>query len=125
MTDTLDVYDIASVVHEANRQLQIVLREPSISPPWSLAPQSQEDSAVDGVVHALTENPTPAQSHENWLRFKLADGWTYGPIKNEALKQHPCMVPYVELPAGQKVKDSLFRAVVDALAPLLSKPAAA
>ncbi|WP_080730797.1 RyR domain-containing protein [Rhodococcoides fascians] len=113
------VYFIASVVHQANRQLQIALGEDNISPEWNHAPRWQTDSAIDGIRHAVVNQPTPAQSHENWLRFKLADGWIYGPEKNELEKTHPCMVPYDQLPAGQKAKDSLFRAIVDALTPLL------
>jgi hypothetical protein len=45
-----------------------------------------------------TPNLTPEQSHEGWLEQKRADGWCYGPTNDADLKQHPCYVPYAELP---------------------------
>ena len=42
-------------------------------------------------------------------------GWVYGIEKDEAAMTHPCLVPYAELPADQRFKDSLFGAVVRAL----------
>jgi hypothetical protein len=51
-------------------------------------------------------------THESWLREKVADGWVYGPTKDPARKQHPCLVPFAELPREQQAKDYLFRAVV-------------
>jgi hypothetical protein len=53
--------------------------------------------------------------HGQWMALKEIEGWTYGPIKDEQLKTHPCMVPYADLPEHQKVKDHLFSAIVDTL----------
>jgi hypothetical protein len=47
---------------------------------------------------------------------KLAEGWKLGPVKNPEAKEHPCLVPFDDLPVEQKVKDYLFRGVVRALA---------
>lgn len=65
-----------------------------------------------GVNAHRTSEMTPEQSHELWYAHKLAEGWKYGPVKNPETKEHPCMVAYQELPADQRVKDHLFRAVV-------------
>jgi hypothetical protein len=46
--------------------------------------------------------------HENWTKDKVADGWVYGEVKDAAAKTHPCLVPYDQLPANQRFKDSLF-----------------
>lgn len=35
-----------------------------------------------------------AASHENWLRDKEKDGWTFGPVKDAEKKEHPCFVPF-------------------------------
>lgn len=43
--------------------------------------------------------------HEVWSQNRLNDGWTYGPVRDDALKQHPCLVPYEELPESEKDYD--------------------
>lgn len=111
-----DVEGIAEVCHEANRAYCATLDDTS-QPPWEEAPQWQVDSAVDGVqFHLANPNAGDAASHENWMKQKVADGWKYGPIKDPARKEHPCMVPFEELPPAQQAKDRLFRAIVHALA---------
>lgn len=76
----------------------------------------QNISAVKGV-QMIAANPatTPAQSHEGWLEEKAATGWRYGPVKNPETKEHPCFVPYDELPDNQKLKDEMFGLVVRAV----------
>ena len=105
---------IARICHEVNRTYCEALGDHS-QPPWDGAPDWQRNSAVEGVT-AIIENPdtTPEQSHEGWLAVKRADGWTYGPIKDADKKEHPCFVPYAELPKEQQVKDHLFGAIVRA-----------
>lgn len=43
--------------------------------------------------------------HEVWSVGRMADGWTYGPERNDAEKKHPCLVPYDELTDGEKEYD--------------------
>jgi hypothetical protein len=35
----------------------------------------------------------------------MAEGWTYGPERDDQTKKHPCLVPYDELPDSEKVYD--------------------
>jgi hypothetical protein len=35
-------------------------------------------------------------------------GWRYGPIKDPKKKDHPCFLPYNELPETQRIKSTLF-----------------
>ena len=42
---------------------------------------------------------------EVWARTRIEQGWTYGPTRNDQLKQHPCLVPYDELPESEKEYD--------------------
>jgi hypothetical protein len=108
---------IAECCHEINRAYCAAIGD-TTQLAWHDAPQWQKDSAVDGVK-AVIANPNgkPEDSHSNWLAHKLADGWTYGPVKDPNKKEHPCMVPYEELPAEQRVKDYLFIATVRMLNP--------
>ena len=43
--------------------------------------------------------------HDVWVSNRIADGWTYGKERNEALKQHPCLVAYKDLPDEEKEYD--------------------
>lgn len=111
---------IARVVHEANRALQIEQNDPTIpvSPSWEDLDDETRRSAVEGVTNILTGKVTsPEQSHVEWMRFKQENGWTLGPVKDEGKKEHPLLVPYRELPEDAKLKDALFFAIVNALRP--------
>jgi len=44
-------------------------------------------------------------AHDIWARQRLAEGWTYGPERDDAKKQHPCLVPYEQLPESEKEYD--------------------
>ena len=107
--------EIARVAHEVNRSYCQALGDNS-QPAWDDAPQWQRDSALLGVkLHTENPNAGPQASHESWMAQKLAEGWVYGPEKRPDLKQHPCIVPFDDLPREQQAKDYLFRGVVHAL----------
>lgn len=108
----IDIEAIAQAAHRANRQYCFFLGDNS-QVPWDEAPQWQRDSAVNGVRYAIDNDyPAPELMHENWMKVKLAEGWVYGEIKDPEKKQHPCIVPYEQLPEAQRIKDELFRYVV-------------
>jgi class 3 adenylate cyclase/tetratricopeptide (TPR) repeat protein len=44
-------------------------------------------------------------AHDIWAKQRLTDGWTLGPKRDDALKQHPCLIPYAELPESEKRYD--------------------
>lgn len=102
----------ARAAHDVNRTYCQQLGDNS-QLPWCEAPDWQQRSAIAGAK-AILENPnrTPQESHEGWLAQKQAEGWTWGPVKDAELKQHPCMLPYDELPPAQRAKDAIFIAVV-------------
>lgn len=106
---------IALVAHEVNRAYCASLGDES-QKPWADADDWQKQSALKGVeMHLANPDATPEQSHEAWLADKVAQGWTYGEIKDVDAKKHPCILPYAELPQEQRSKDFLFRAVVHAM----------
>ena len=80
---------------------------------WEAVPEATRESLRMGVrMHLSATGTTPEQSHAAWLAHKTAEGWKYGPCKDELKKEHPCFMPYSQLPVEQRVKDSLFRATV-------------
>ncbi len=43
--------------------------------------------------------------HEVWAQTRMEQGWTYGEQRDDAKKQHPCLVAYEELPEEEKEYD--------------------
>jgi hypothetical protein len=105
---------IAIRCHEMNRHW-CEMNDDNTQPTWADALGWQKDSVVNGVRFVL-ENPdtNAGDQHRNWMNEKIKDGWVYGETKDASVKTHPCLVEYHELPADQKFKDYLFRAVVNA-----------
>ncbi len=58
------------------------------------------DSHIVELTERLAEN-----AHNVWARQRMADGWTYGPKRDDSRKTHPCLVPYGDLPDSEKVYD--------------------
>lgn len=43
--------------------------------------------------------------HDIWAKGRIAEGWSYGPQRDDKKKETPCLVPYGELPEGEKEYD--------------------
>lgn len=43
--------------------------------------------------------------HEVWAKNRLAEGWIYGPVRDDVKRQTPCMVAYEDLPENEKEYD--------------------
>lgn len=52
------------------------------------------------LAEAMAENV-----HEVWAERRIADGWTFGPVRDDTRKQTPCLVPYADLPEIEKEYD--------------------
>lgn len=56
--------------------------------------------SIDALTELLAKN-----THEIWAHQRLRDGWQFGPVRDDAQKQHPCLVPYEQLPESEKDYD--------------------
>lgn len=107
--------NIAQVAHEINQAFCASIADNS-QPSWEDAPEWQKSSAVNGVqFHIDNPEASPSASHDSWLKQKEEEGWKYGPVKDAEAKEHPCFVPYDQLPVEQRSKDYLFKQVVHSL----------
>lgn len=108
----MNIEEIARAAHEANREFCLSLGDTS-QVPWDEAPDNIKQSAIDGVKYFI-DNPgvTPQDMHNNWTKFKLQDGWVYGPTKDAEKKTHPSLVPYSQLSHTERMKDDIFVATV-------------
>jgi len=113
------IIGIAKVCHEANKAYCEGLGD-FTQRPWEQAPTWQQDSVIDGVMFYLQAPRQVHELHENRMKLKEADGWKLGPIKDAEKKEHPCMVPFGELPIQQQLKDGLFLSIVVSLSPMLA-----
>ena len=85
---------------------------------WEIANRDVVDSMYRGYLirlnalrHGVVQ--TPEENHNYWMKDRLAHGWVLGPIKNDNKKEHPALVPYVELPTFQRVKNTIFTSIID------------
>jgi len=46
-----------------------------------------------------------ARVHQEWMKQRQAEGWKWGPAHDAANKEHPCLVPYAQLPEHEKDVD--------------------
>jgi hypothetical protein len=107
----MKIVDIARICHQVNKAYCEAIGDNS-QVDWSHAPDWQRESAVNGVnFHMKNPDASPSHSHEKWLKDKEAGGWKYGPVKDTEKKEHPCFVPYDQLPWDQRTKDYIFSAI--------------
>ena len=55
---------------------------------------------IEQLTELLAKN-----THDVWALQRIKDGWTYGAMRDDDKKQHPCLVEYTELPEEEKVYD--------------------
>lgn len=67
--------------------------------PMDVSDISLDNSLLD-LRELIAENV-----HDTWALHRKNEGWTYGPQRNDALKQTPDMVPYSQLPETEKLYD--------------------
>ena len=81
------------------------------------APRDTSDIELPRSVRELTEL-LAKNAHENWARQRMDDGWTYGPKRDDARKEHPSLVPYEQLSESEKEYDR--RTAMETLKTILS-----
>ena len=103
--------DIAIICHAAlGAYSQQILNRP-VYTPWGDLSVALRRSAV-GAVFMVLEGRSPAELHASWRTARESDGWILGPVRDEQQKIHPNLIPYDELPEGEKEKDRLYVSIV-------------
>ena len=75
------------------------MKEPYVPQPMDTS-DVQLPQELNELVEKMAKNV-----HEVWAQSRISQGWTYGPERNDALKHHPCLVPYEDLPEVEKAYD--------------------
>ena len=96
--------DFLKAWHESRNYLVRVLRSVKDYEPH---PLNLEDVPLTDDLQELQE-AIAENAHEVWAAARKAEGWTYGPVRNDALKHHPDLIPYSALPDSEKAYDRLM-----------------
>lgn len=59
--------------------------------------------------------------HIRWMRFHALHNWTYAPVRNNAMRQHPSMLPFDRLKPAEQAKDDYSWQLLQQLADILEK----
>ena len=57
-------------------------------------------ASLDPLIEKLS-----AHNHDIWAQGRIAEGWTWGEKRDDAARKHPDLVPYAQLPEGEKQYD--------------------
>ena len=71
---------------------------------YNPTPIDTKDIALSPELMALAEKMAE-NVHDVWAQSRINEGWSYGLERNDALKTHPCLVPYGQLPESEKRYD--------------------
>jgi RyR domain-containing protein len=70
-------------------------------------------ASLQGLLERLAQN-----THDVWAATRIAQGWSFGPSRDDVAKKHPCLVPYGQLPDSEKEYDR--RTVAETLKAILT-----
>jgi tetratricopeptide (TPR) repeat protein len=72
--------------------------------PYRPQPIPTASQQLSPELRELTEQ-LAKNTHDVWARQRLADGWTFGPRRDDAAKEHPGLVPYEQLAESERKYD--------------------
>ena len=58
------------------------------------------DQELQQLTERLAEN-----AHDHWARRRMAEGWSFGTVRDDAARKHPNLVPYDQLTEAEKEYD--------------------
>lgn len=67
-------------------------------------PEDTKGIVLDSELIKLTEKISE-NVHNVWAKSRIDSGWKYGPVRDDAKKETPCLVPYEQLPESEKEYD--------------------
>lgn len=72
--------------------------------PYQPSPIDTSHVALTGEIRELTEL-LAKNAHDVWAQGRIAEGWRWGPRRDDDRKEHPSLVPYEQLSESEKNYD--------------------
>lgn len=116
-TGTVSIYDpkhekgeVIPIAHFQNAwkdSLNYMVRVLRSVTEYNPEPINVDDISINDDVNELWE-AIAENLHDVWAKQRMKEGWTYGPERNDSLKQHPDIIPYCSLKDSEKEYDRLM-----------------
>lgn len=74
------------------------------APAWAPRPLATDGLALPADLAPALER-IAEDVHDRWAAKRLAEGWTWGPERDDRARHHPSLVPYGELSEEEKDYD--------------------
>jgi len=68
------------------------------------APRDTSSVRLPREIAELTEL-LAKNTHENWAKQRISEGWRHGPKRDDSKKEHPSLIPYEQLSESEKEYD--------------------
>lgn len=104
---TFQIERVSEAAHEVNRVWQRIAGDPQDAH-WDALSEQDKQAARTSVIGIVVHDFNAEQTHAAWVADKKSKGWSVGPTKDAATKEHPCLVAWEQLPSEQRVKDELW-----------------
>lgn len=114
--ESVTLYDPNDIADSVKHPLQQFQKAWAVSENYIVAANTRDNKEYDPKPIDITDVELSADicelreaiaenAHEIWAESRRAEGWTYGPERNDTLKQTPDLVPYAELADSEKQYD--------------------
>lgn len=94
---------------EIAREVRVMLGEEQYD--QKIFTAEQRARRVESLKKTSADNASDYDRHVAWMDQHFKDGWVYGAEFIPALKQHPNLLPWEELPANTRSKARIFAIV--------------
>ena len=91
---------------DSNSYMIKINTKEAVAQTYRPAPLDLSDVTLPESLSELTE-AIAENTHELWSQSRMAEGWTYGPVRNDATLKHPDLLPYSDLPESEKEYDRI------------------
>jgi len=83
------------------------MTKPIDTPYGPYLPEVPSPADMESAVAVMSDEvETIAKlNHDVWSDKRIAEGWRYGPKRDDDQKLHPCLVAYAHLPESEKAYD--------------------